>query len=408
MSVAPQPASFLADLRDAVSRRDPAAAFDRLRERDPVHWSAELGVWIVTRHEDVRALFADPRLTPDPRARALAGGAPDPLARWTAENPFLGAEEDHARARRLVAAALTPRAIARMEDQVAQVVEQFAAPLRARRGVVDVLAEFTAPIPGVVVSRLTGVPPNDFREERFRDLARKTVRGINPTLSPAKRQSTERATGELFDYIRVLALERIAAPGDDLISGLLEASGLRSLDAIEEVVRVVGALVSTGTEATALAATRAIHTLLLHPAQLALLRRDPALLPNAVEELLRWDSGLSEMARYALDEIELRGKTIAKGQVVVLSLLGAHRDPRVFTEPERLDLRRPPKDLLEFGHGAHYCIGAPLARTQLRLMLAAAVEFLPPDARLLEHRVRWSDKALTGRLKSLPVDFGAA
>ena len=406
MQPSPQPDGFLADLRSAVAQRDPTTAIDRLRESDPVHWVEEFGAWIVTRHDDVRQLFADPRLTPDPRARARADDEPDPTMRWTAQNPFFG--DNRARARRLVSAALTPRAVARMEHQVAEVVEQFAAPLRGRTGMVDLLAEFATPIPGIVISRIAGVPPRGKREERFRKLARKTVRGLNPTLSPSKSESTERHMAEMFDYIRALTVQRVAAPGDDLISDLLAASGECSLESIEEIVQVVGALVSTGTEATALAATRAIRSLLQHPDQLALLRAQRALLPDAVEELLRWDSGLSEMPRYALESFELRGKTIAKGQVVILSLLGAHRDPRVFTFPNRLDLRRAPKDLIGFGYGEHYCIGAPLARTELRLMIAAALDFLPPDARVLEDRVRWSDKALTGRIKSLPVDFGSA
>jgi cytochrome P450 len=405
MQAPPHRDGFLADLRRAVAKRDATTAIDRLRESDPVHWSDELAAWIVTRHDDVRLLFADARLTPDPRARSRPDGESDPTVRWTAENPFLG--EDRARARRLVSAALTPRAVARMEHQVAEVVEQFAAPLGSRTDVVDLLAEFAAPIPGIVISRITGIPPKGTDEERFRVLARKTVRGVNPTLSTFKRESTERHTAEMFDYVRALAIERVVTPRDDLISDLLAASGGRSPEAVEEIVRVVGALVSTGTEATALAATRAIRTLLQHPDQLALLRAQRMLLPRAVEELLRWDSGLSEMPRYALETFELRGKTIAKGQVVILSLLGAHRDPRVFTFPNRLDLRRVPRDSIGFGYGEHYCIGAPLARAELRLMVAAALDFLPPHARLLEDRVRWSTKALTGRIKSLPVDFGA-
>lgn len=396
---------FLDELRQAASQNDPAAVIGRLRERDPVYWSPHLGAWLVTRHDDVRSLFSDARLTPDPRVRALAAGAvPDEtLSRWTSENPFLGA--DRARARRLVSAALTPRAVARMEDQVREVVEQFAAPLRGRTDVVDLVAEFAAPIPGTVISRITGIPPKGADEERFRELARKTVRGVNPTLSPTKRESTERATAEMFDYVRALAIERVAAPRDDLISDLLEARGGGSPEAVEEIVRVVAALVSTGTEATALAATRAIRTLLQHGDQLTMLRDDRTLLPDAIEELLRWDSGLNEMPRYALEDFELHGKSIAKGQVVVLSLLGAHRDPRVFDAPDRLDLRRAPKDLIGFGYGAHYCIGAPLARAELRLMIDAALDVMPAHARLLEDRVRWSSKALTGRLKSLPVDF---
>lgn len=402
------------DLRAAMSKPTSsgalAASLARLRERDPVHWIAPLGVWFVTRHDDVRRLFADPRLTADPRAFERYQDEGDGvLSRWLSDNPFLTATPGEAgRGRKLVSAALTPRAVARMESQIREVVEQFAAPLRGRRDVVDLLAEYTAAIPGTVVSRITGVPPKGADEARFRELARKTVRGVNPILSDAKRERTARAAAEMFDYVRALARERLDEPREDLISDLLGVSGHRSPETVDLVGRVVAGLVSTGTEATVLASTRALWTLLAHPDQLERLRSERSLLPTAVEELLRYDSGLAEMPRYALEDFELRSRVIRKGQLVVLSVLSANRDPDVFPSPDRLDLRRSSKDLLAFGYGAHYCIGAPLARSELRWMIDAALDFLPPGARVLEDRVRSNTKMLWSRVKSLPVAFGAA
>jgi cytochrome P450 len=151
-----------------------------------------------------------------------------------------------------------------------------------------------------------------------------------------------------------------------------------------------------------------LRPLLLHPDQLDLVRRDRALLPNAVEELLRYDSGLNLMPRYVLEDFELRGRTLKQGQLVLLSLIGANRDPRVFSDPDRLDLGRDTSEALAFGRGAHYCIGANVARAALQLMLDAALDFLPPQACLLEDQIRWGSKGLISQIKSLPVDFRSA
>lgn len=400
---------FLTALHASIATGDPSPAIGRLREEDPVHWFDALNLWAVTRHDDVKQLFGDPRVTADPRAwEGTRTSSDGNVRRWLTENPFLGESAGApGKGRRLVSAALTPRAVARIEHQIREVVEQVAAPLYGRSGVVDLVSEFTAPIPGIVISRIAGVPAKGADEERFRVLARKTVRGVNPTLSDAKRESTEAAVREMFAYVGTLAALRMEDPRDDLISDLLQASGARSAEDLEEIVRVVAGLVSTGTEATVLAATRAIRSLLHHPDELALVRADRALLPDAVEELLRFDSGLSEMPRYALEDFTLRGRSIRKGQLLVLSLTGAHRDPSVFADPDRLDLRRRPKELVAFGHGPHYCIGAPLARVELQAMVGAALDFLPIGARVLDAQVRWSSQGLTHRIKTLPVEFSS-
>ncbi len=372
-------------------------------------WLPGLDAWLVTRHEDVRRLFSDPRVTADPRIHQSYKAPADPrAARWLSEMPFRSMTPDgQSLGRQLVSAALTPRAVARLESCVAEVVEEFAAPLRARVDRVDLIGEFTVPVSATAIGRILGVPPKDKDESRFRRLAVLSTETIRPFLSEKKRHRAEGAAAEMGDYILVLATERLASPQGDLISDLLKASNGHTSTTVEDVTRVVGGLVSAGTGTTSVACGRALRTLLQHPDQLSLLRRDRSVLPNAVEELLRYDSGLIVFPRYALEDFDVRGRALHKGQLVLLSIMGANRDPRVFPEPDSLDLRRDTREVLTFGHGTHYCIGANIARMELRLMIGAALDFIPPGARLVEDEIRWSEKGVMSQIKSLPVDFAS-
>jgi cytochrome P450 len=386
------------------SASDPAPVIAHLREHDPVYWLPGLDAWLVTRHEDVRLLFSEPRLTADPRVYDRYKAATDP---WLSEMPFRSTTPDgQCPERRLVASALTPRAVARFRTCVRDVVEQFAAPLRGRTGLVDLVGEFTVPVSATAIGRILGVPPKDEDENRFRELAVHATAMIRPFLSEKKQQRSERAAAEMGEYVLALVTERCAAPREDFISDLLKASDGGS-SAIADVTRGIAGLVSAGTGTTSVACGRALRTLLTHPDQLTLLRCDHSLLPNAVEELLRYDSGLIVMPRYVLEDLNLRGRALRRGQLVLLSLMGANRDPRVFREPDTLDLRRETRGSLSFGHGTHYCIGANIARMELCLMIEAALELIPPGARLLEEKIRWSQKGFNNQIKSLPVDFAS-
>jgi len=139
-----------------------------------------------------------------------------------------------------------------------------------------------------------------------------------------------------------------------------------------------------------------------------LLRSERSLLANAVDELLRYDSAVAFIPRYVRESFELRGRTLKRGQLVALSLIGANRDPRVFPNPDELDLRRDTSEALSFGHGPHHCPGTNIGRAELRLMLDAALDFVPECARLLDDQVRWSSLGFVGQIKSLPVHFGAS
>jgi cytochrome P450 len=387
---------------------DSAQMIARVREQDPVCWIPGIDAWVVTGHEDVRRLFTDARVTADERIYARYRPPIDPAARWLSEMPFRSmAADGQCLGRRLVSAALTPRAVARLEKCVREVVEQFAAPLRDRTDRVDLIDEFTAPVSATAIGRILGVSPQDYDD--FRRLAIKATAMIRPLLSEEKRERAERAAAKIGNYVSALVRERFAAPGEDFISDLIEgtANGDRSASD-EDITRVVTGLVSAGTGTTSVACARALLTLFHHPDQLRLLRRDRSLLPNAVEELLRYDSGILFMPRYVVEDFTLRHQALKRGQLVFLSVMGANRDPRVFPEPDRVDLLRNAKDAVSFGYGAHYCPGASIGRMEMRLMLDAALDFIPAGARLVDEEIHWSKKGIMSQLKSLPVDFTGA
>jgi len=272
---------------------NPGPVIAELRANDPVHQIRELGIWVVTRYDDVRRLFTDPNVDNDQRLYENYVPRPEgSVLRWISDNGlFAVGPEQHARQRRLVSAALTPRAVARMEDQVRAVIEQYAAPLRGRRGVVDLVAGFTGPIPNTVISRITGIPPKGGEEQRFRELAQAVISGISPFLSDEERKKANDAILEMCDHVRQMATERRNSPRDDLVSDLVLAHDEADTMTNDEIVLMVAALVSAGSETTSIGGTTALKALLEHPDQLERLRADRSLLPNAVNELLRFDFG---------------------------------------------------------------------------------------------------------------------
>ncbi len=386
----------------------PERVIARVRRDDPVHFIAPIGAWMITRYDDVRRLFTHPDVTNDRRAyRHHVEPAPGSRMRWISENGLFSLPPDaHARLRGQASWGFTPRAVQRMEQQIRDVVERFAAPLRGRRGVVDLYAEFTDPVPNTVISRITGIPAKENDEARFRELARAVLSGINPLLDEAGRARTEAALLELTDWISALAEQRRRHPQEDLVSDLVSQPAAADRMTSDQIVLLVAALVAAGTDTTSIGSTLGLRALFRHPEAMAELRADRTLLPNAVNELLRYDFGAAGLPRYALRDFELRGRQIERGQLLLLNFMGAHRDPEVFPDPDRLDLRRDTRDLTIFGHGPHFCLGANLARAELRCIYDAALDFLPSGARLLEDQIRWARLGMFSRVEALPVDFG--
>jgi cytochrome P450 len=388
---------------------EPHAVIARLRESDPVHSVPELGFWLVTRYDDVRRLFTDPDVTNDPRAFEHYVAPPEgSFMRWVSDHGLFSLPPDeHARVRRLVSAAFTPRAIARMDAHVRDVIEQFVAPVRGRRGVVDLMAEVTDPIPNAVISRVTGVAAPGGEELRFRQLAQETIRGFFSFADAAAKQRGADAFMELAAWVREVAAERRRRPREDMITDLVRASDRGEAMNDDEIVILVAGLIGAGSETTAIGGVVSLRTLLEHPEVLEHLRRDRSLIPGAVNEILRFGfGGGAGLPRYAVRDFELRGKRIRKGQMLLLSFTGAHRDGSVFPDPDRFDIARDTTELTIFGHGPHYCLGVHLALAELRGVVDAALDFLPPGARHREDLTEWQRLVFFRRPVNLPVDFG--
>jgi cytochrome P450 len=393
-----------------LGAKDPAPLVKRLREEDPVHFVPSLGFWFVTRHDDVKRLFNDPEhVTQEQSAWERFVPAPaGSMLRWVQERSLAGrGPEAHARFRRLFNAALTPRAVRRMAAQIRAVVERFAKPLRGRPGeVLDLLGDFTNPIPNTVISRVTGIPPGT-DEARFRDLAQRLIRGFFPLPAPDAQAEAERALGEMAAWVQEMARERRRFPlGEDLISDLIRAQAHDETLDDDEIVLLITLLIGAGSETTNLAGLRLIQTLLEQPEPLERVRDDRSLVPKAVNEILRFAlGGPAGAPRYALRDFTLRGKSIRKGQMLMLSFGGANRDPAVFAEPDVLDLERDNRELLVFGSGPHYCLGANLARQELGAMLDAALDIVTPGSRVREDLQQVQSMGLFQRPLNLPVEI---
>jgi cytochrome P450 len=293
-----------------------------------------------------------------------------------------------------------------MDAQIREVVERFAAPLRGRGGeVVDLLGDFTNPIPNTVISRIFGVRPGT-DEARFRELAQEMIRGFFPFAPPEAIARAEQALQEMAPWVRGMVAERRADLGEDLISDLLRTQGEDERLTDDEIVMLVSVLIGAGSETTNLGGMVLIQTLLEHPEQLQRVREDRALIPKAVNEIMRFAfGGPAGMPRYAVRDFTLRGKRIRKGQMLLLAMGGANREPEVFPNPDALDLERDNRELLVFGNGPHYCLGANLARQEMGCMLDAALDIVTPGSRVREDLQQFTPMGFFQRPLNLPVEI---
>jgi len=391
------------ELTDPEVARDPFAAYGQARERAPLARLMTPGLgsmWAVTRYDDARAMLADPRLglSPDSFLRPRVPEDCRPFLRTMQE--MEGAE--HARLRRLVAAAFTPRQAERLRPRIEGLVQVLLDDLRGRAegGQVDLVDGLARPLPIEVICELIGIPAGD----------RPAWREYGADVAAGAGQRFATALPAIIGAARQAVARRRAGPGDDLISGLLQAQaqdGDRLTDT--EIVTLVWHLVLAGqTPANLLA--NAVEALLTHPAQLAALRADPGLLPGAVEELTRWcGPQLLSIPRYPGADTELHGVTVAAGEPVTAVLAAANRDPRVFDRPDELDITRPagPRGHLGYAHGPHFCLGAPLARVQVQVALAALLRSYPGlELAGAGGRARRQPDPATWRLAALPVSLG--
>jgi cytochrome P450 len=381
------------DVSDAAFWQDQHAGLAPAREQHPVARLEPFRIWTVLRYAEVRALLSDARLSgfyADPWV--IPEG---PLRRLTAG--LLGSHDPpkHTRLRALLGRAFTSRRIDEQRPFIAELVRALTAPLRDG-ATIDVQATVADEVPTRVLCRLIGIPEDDIEE--FGRWSGNVAAGAT-SLIGAQEEAIASAEG-LYAYVQDLIARRRRQPADDVLDALIaaEAAGDRLSD--DELVDILMNLFVAGHETTRSLLTASVMTLIQNPDQLALLRAEPQWLSRAVEEVLRFESPLMLVPRLTRAAMVVGDVALEAGERLTLNLLAANRDPRVFAEPARFDVRRPGEQLA-LGHGTHFCIGAHLARVEAQALLGALTEL--PDLELAA-APRWVPfAALSRRVEALPV-----
>ncbi|WP_055556284.1 cytochrome P450 [Streptomyces sp. NBRC 110028] len=342
----------------------PPRRITRLREARPVSpmiFPDGHEGWLVTGYDAVRRLMADTRFSSRrdigiPHVPYEISGMPVPTEP-VPQSPglFISMDPpDHTRLRRKLTGAFTVKRMKMLEEHIIEITERQLDELARLTPPVDLVKEFALPVPSLVICEMLGVPYAD--RDTFQ---------VNSAKIMVKDQTLEKkmaAFGAMTAYLSELVTRKRAEPSEDLLSDLARDDDLT----IEELAGVAFLLLLAGHETTANMLGLGTFALLEHPEQLAELRAAPDLLPDAVEELLRYLSVADIFYRYATEDIELGGETIRKGSTVVVSLLAANRDPQRFDNPDTLDIHRKARGHLSFGHGVHQCLGQQLARIEMR------------------------------------------
>jgi pimeloyl-[acyl-carrier protein] synthase len=347
--------------------RNPYPTYAKLRAQDPVHWNFLSHSWVFSRYRDIDAILRDhSRFSNDARYRQEVSQAQAAASTPGGPSLLFLDPPDHTRLRALVQQAFTPRALEAM----------------------------------IVMAELLGVPTQDLAQ--FQAWSRLRARVIEPTITARERQLAAQAAYELDAYFLGLIEQRRTEPRDDLISALVAAEAAGDQLSHDELLVMLRLLLIAGNETTTNLIGNGLLALLRHPEQLHILRSDPSLIAGAVDELLRYDSPVQVVGRTATQDLEVGGRSIRKGQGIVLLLGSANRDPEVFDQPERLDVQRHGPSILGFGRGIHHCLGAPLARLEARITIETLLERFA-EMRLLTADPPFRDNIVLRGLEVLPI-----
>jgi cytochrome P450 len=366
---------------DPEVHANPYPQYRRMREQDPIHHGA-LGFWVLTRYADINAVLRDTRFghamdEASVMLKTMQGpgtATVEELSRWL----LFRDPPDHTRLRGLVSKAFTPRAVEAIRPRIAEVVSGLVDALVARLndgGEADLVEGLALPLPVIVISELLGLPVED--QAQAREWAEAIAQALDPIVTEEQAIRSDEAVAALTAYISEVVEERRRAPGEDLLSRLIEAEDSGGHLTKAELVSTVALLFGAGHETTRNLIGNGMLALLTHPDQLRRLREDPGLMRNAVEELLRYDSPVQLVGRVPKADAAVGGQEIPAGQPLALVVGAGNRDPEAFADPDALDLGRPDLKMLSFGGGIHFCLGAMLARTEASLAIGTLLERAP-------------------------------
>ncbi|NYT95658.1 cytochrome P450 [Salinispora sp. H7-4] len=366
------------DALDPNVVEDPYPEYARLRAAGPLCRLGP-GSWGVTRFADVTSLQHDPRLGSEfPSGYHEISVGDGPASAFFQRVMLYRDPPDHIRLRRLLSGAFTPAVVRRLRSHIEDLVDELLAPTLAA-GRMDLVPELAYPLPVRVICRLMGIPPESAEDVRHH--ATNIGRAFTAVVPEQARIEADEAVSWLREHLGALLEQRRSRPGDDLLSRLLDAEESGDNLSADEIVDNTVFSFFAGFETTVHMITTGTAALLAHPDQLARLRADPSLVTTAVDEFLRWDAPIQGTARYVREPIEIGGRTIRRGRVLVLMIGSANHDERRFARPDRLDVGRQDNPHVAFGGGAHLCLGAFLARMEGAVVFdrLARLAVLEPD-----------------------------
>jgi cytochrome P450 len=395
------------DLHSPAFKADSHRVFAGMRERDPVF--AQIGldgktmIWFVSRYEDAERILRDEARFSRDFQKLYPPDSTAPAVLSLVENHMLNKDgADHARLRSLVSKAFSPRIVQAMRPRIQAIADDLIDGVE-ERGAMNLVDDYAFPLPIIVIAELLGIPAAE--RDRFRVWS-------DAVVAPAIGEDAERRffglMTEFTDYLRALFAERRLHTGVDLISALLQAEEQGDTLSEAELFSTVVLLIVAGHETTVTLIGNGALALLQRPEALAELQREPALWPAAIEELLRFDSPVERsLTRWVTADVEIGGKLLHRGELVIPLIASANRDEQVFSQADALDVHRQPNPHIAFGKGVHYCLGAPLARMEGEIALSTLFRRLP-NLRLAVpvEALEWRSVPLFRSLSRLPVAWG--
>ncbi|MEX2238749.1 MAG: cytochrome P450 [Dehalococcoidia bacterium] len=389
---------------DPEFQREPYPILAQMREAEPVHYDSVLKRWLLFRAEEVDALLRDRSLAVNPKlagpgsymAMFLGGadfshdGEPNMLF---ADPPY------HTRLRSLVTKAFSARAVEAMAPRIQEIVDELLDAVEGSAGF-DLIASFAAPLPTIVIAEMLGVDPADRDDfKRWSDIG---IQGFDPTLSAEKHAEVRQAEGELDAYLERVLEERKQEPRDDLISMLIAAEVEGDHLSDHEIMAMVSLLLAAGNVTTTDLIGNGVLALVTNRSAWQKLQADPSLIKNAVEEMLRYDSPVTQTGRIPLADTTIGGCPMRAGDSITPSLAAANHDPALNPDPERFDITRQSPKHFSFGGGVHYCLGAPLARLEAQIAVLSLVRRFP-NLRIAGEALEWRRIPSFRGLAKLPM-----
>lgn len=384
---------------DAAFRADPYPTYAALREAGPIHWSDEFfgGGWLLTRHADVEAVLRDPARFSAQRTGGwvmrndAARGELQRFQQLFARAMLFLDAPDHPRIRGVLNAGFRGEVLQRLVPAIRQRVDRLLDAVDAEAGF-DFMAALARPLPAEVMAMLMGIPDADRGEFiGWSDDLAAFIGATRPTLDEACRAQASLLA--MSDYFEQLVEQRRRVPGDDLVTRLQQAEAAGSIQPGKELLAQCAMLLFAGHETTRNLLGNGLQALLDHPDQWQRLLHEPALLPGAVRELLRFDSPVQYTGRRVTTDLVLHGRRLRRGDLVVALIASANRDPARYADADRLDIARAPARLLSFGAGPHVCIGAGLTLLEAEIVFGRLLRRFP-RLRLVDARPRWTGNAV--------------